>query len=62
MSDTRKEAARLLRRYDKLRAELRAIEPLLNKTCASYGREIGIYGYTRDHLHMHLQQKKEAKA
>lgn len=62
MSDTRKEAARLLRRYDKLRAELRALEPLLNKAAASYGREIGVYGYTRDHLRMQLQQKKEAKA
>lgn len=61
MSNTKKEAARLLRRYDKLRAELRALEPLLNKAAASYGREIGVYGYTRDHLRMHLQQQKEGK-
>ena len=61
MSDTRKEAARMLRRYDKLRAELRALEPLLSKAAASYGKEIGVYGYTRDHLRMHLQQQKDAK-
>jgi hypothetical protein len=58
MSDTKREAVRLLRRYDKLRSELRMLEPALNKACADYGRSVGIYGYTKNHLRITCERKK----
>lgn len=58
MSDTKKEAAKLLRKYDKLRAEMRTLEHDLAKACADYGRSIGVYGYRADHLRMQLNREK----
>ena len=49
---TKKEAAALLRKYDKLRHEMRELEHNLAKACADYGRSIGVWGFTRDHLRM----------
>lgn len=57
---TKKEAAALLRKYDKMRLELRTLEHELGKACASYGRTIGVWGYTRDHLRMQLEREKVA--
>ena len=57
---TKKEAAALLRRYDKMRHEMRALEHELARACADYGRTIGIWGYTRDHLRMQLEREKAA--
>ncbi len=57
---TKKEAAALLRKYDKLRHELRAIEAELAKACADYGRTQGVWGFNRDHLRMQLEREKAA--
>lgn len=57
---TKKEAAALLRKYDKMRLELRTLEHELGKACAAYGRTIGVWGYTRDHLRMQLEREKVA--
>ena len=55
---TKKEAAALLKRYDKLRAELRQLEHQLNRACTDYGRnQLGIWGYTKDHLRMQLERE-----
>ncbi len=57
---TKKEAASLLRKYDKLRHELRAVEHELAKACADYGRTQGVWGFNRDHLRMQLEREKAA--
>jgi hypothetical protein len=57
---TKKEAAALLRKYDKMRAELRTLEHELAKACAEYGKSQGIWGFTRDHLRMQLEREKAA--
>lgn len=57
---TKKEAAALLRKYDKMRHELRAIEAELAKACADYGRSQGVWGFNRDHLRMQLEREKAA--
>lgn len=57
---TKKEAAALLRKYDKMRHELRAIEAELAKACADYGRTQGVWGFNRDHLRMQLEREKAA--
>lgn len=57
---TKKEAAAMLRRYDALRAELRVLEHELAKACTEYGKSIGIWGMTRDHLRMQLEREKAA--
>ena len=57
---TKKEAAVLLRRYDKMRHELRLLEQDLAKACADYGRSQGIWGYTHNHLRMQIEREKAA--
>lgn len=57
---TKKEAAALLRKYDKLRAELRATEHELAKACADYGRTQGLWGFSASHLRMQLEREKAA--
>lgn len=57
---TKKEAAALLRKYDKMRLEMRALEHELAKACAAYGKSQGIWGFTRDHLRMQLEREKAA--
>ena len=57
---TKREAASLLRKYDKLRHELRAVEHELAKACADYGRTQGIWGFSHNHLRMQLEREKAA--
>lgn len=57
---TKKEAAAMLRKYDRMRNDLRVLEHELGKACAAYGRTIGVWGYTRDHLRMQLEREKVA--
>ena len=60
---TKLKALTLLRRHDRLQAELRALTPALNKACADYGRSIGLWGYRPDHLRMDMaraEQKEKA--
>lgn len=58
---TKKKAAKLLRRYDKLRTEMRVLEHDLAKACADYGRTIGVWGFTKDHLRIQVA-RDEGKA
>ena len=58
MSEEKAHAAELLRRYDELRMELRALEPALGKACSEYGRSIGIWGYNKDHLRQQLAREQ----
>jgi hypothetical protein len=57
---TKREAAALLRKYDKLRHELRTLEHDLAKACADYGRTQGLWGFNKDHLRMQLEREKAA--
>tara|TARA_R110000868_G_scaffold266239_2_gene525103 strand:- start:210 stop:386 length:177 start_codon:yes stop_codon:yes gene_type:complete len=57
---TKKEAAALLRKYDRMRNDLRLLEHDLAKACTAYGRTQGIWGFTKDHLRMQLEREKAA--
>lgn len=57
---TKKEVAAMLRKYDKMRFEMRILEITLNRACAEYGRERGVYGFTKDHLRMQIEMEKAA--
>lgn len=57
---TKKKVAAMLRKYDRMRNDLRVLERELNKACADYGRSIGVWGYTRDHLRMQIEREKAA--
>lgn len=60
MSKAKQHATRLLRRYDKMRAELRTLEHELAKACVAYGREIGqSVGYNKDALRLRLSMEAE---
>lgn len=56
----KQEAADLLARYDALRAELRTVERDLGRACADYGRSIGVWGFSKDHLRMQLERERAA--
>lgn len=57
---TKKEVAAMLRKYDRMRNDLRVLEHELAKACADYGRSQGIWGFTRDHLRLQLEREKAA--
>jgi hypothetical protein len=57
---TKKEAAALLRKYDKMRHELRLLEQDLSKACTDYGRTQGLWGFNKDHLRMQIEREKAA--
>jgi hypothetical protein len=55
-------ATRLLRKYDKMRAEMRDLEHELARACVAYGREQGyLYGFNKDHLRMQLDHEDSRK-
>ena len=57
MSETKQQAALLLRKYDEMRRELREIERELAKLCTNYGRETGHWGFNKDHLRIQLENE-----
>lgn len=57
---TKKEVAAMLRKYDRMRNDLRVLEHQLNRACVEYGKTQGIWGFTRDHLRMQLEREKAA--
>lgn len=59
---TKKKAAKLLRRYDKLRTELRVLEHDLAIACTDYGRTIGVWGLSKDHLRIQLMREQDKAA
>lgn len=58
----RLEALKLLRRYDRLKAELRTLEPELAKACAHYGRLTGRWGFRDFHLRNEAEEKAKRAA
>lgn len=58
MSETKKQAVALLRRYDALRAELRTVERDLNRTVTEYGKEKGLYGMNKDHFRIQIDNEE----
>lgn len=61
MSETKKRAVMLLRKYDKMRRETREVERELHETVAAYGREVGIYGLSKDHFRNMLAHERATK-
>lgn len=51
------EAIRLLKKVDKLRAELRRLEPELSKACLNYGKRRGMSLFREFHLRNELERK-----
>lgn len=59
-AELKRKATALLRRYDKLRTEMRALEHDTQRACVDYGKSIGVWGFTKDHLRMQLEREKAA--
>lgn len=51
------EAIRLLKKVDKLRVELRRLEPELSKACLNYGKRRGMSLFREFHLRNELERK-----
>lgn len=58
---TKLKAKLLLRKYDRLRAELRATEQELGTVVATYGREIGLWGLSKDHFRIQIQNEERIR-
>jgi hypothetical protein len=54
-------AATLLRRYDRLRKELRETELELGKAVTDYGRESGRWCLSRDHFRSDLEREEQIR-
>lgn len=52
-----REAIRLLRKVEKLRKELKILEPQLNKACLDYGKRRGMSLFREFHLRNELERK-----
>ena len=52
-----REAIRLLRKVEKLRRELKILEPQLNKACLEYGKRRGMSLFREFHLRNELERK-----
>lgn len=52
-----REAIRLLRKVEKLRRELKILEPQLNKACLAYGKRRGMSLFREFHLRNELERK-----
>ena len=52
-----KEAIRLLRKVERLRRELKILEPQLNKACLEYGKRRGMSLFREFHLRNELERK-----
>lgn len=62
MSDTKKQAMRLLREHDTLKARLRILEREAQKVITAYGVETGVWGLSMDKFRLQLQMEAERKA
>lgn len=54
---TDQEAIRLLKKVDKLRSELRILEPQLTKACLDYGKRRGMSLFREFHLRNDIERK-----
>ena len=59
-NEAKDKAVTLLRRYDKLKAELMQVERELSKACADYGRSANpaLWGYSKDMLRNDLKREE----
>jgi len=55
-----REAIRLLKKVERLRRELRILEPQLNKACLEYGKRHGMSLFREFHLRNELDRKAES--
>ena len=55
-------ATQLLSRYDAIRKEMREVERELHKACADYGREIGMWGFNKDHMRIRIMNEQEKES
>lgn len=53
----KREASKLLRQYDKMRKELSSLERDLSVACTAYGRSVGVWGFSREHMRMQLERE-----
>jgi hypothetical protein len=58
---TKLKAAITLRKYDKLRQDLRATEYELGKLVTEYARESGRWGLSKDHFRSELEREAEER-
>lgn len=61
MTNTKQQAALLLREYDELRARLRIIEPQLTKAVTAYGREQGMWGLSKDAFRIGIEHEQRIR-
>lgn len=63
MTDTKKKAIRLLRKYDKMRNDLRLLEQELNRAVRAYADEERLLGwYDKDKFRVSLMVQAEMAA
>jgi len=58
MSTNKRRATTLLRKYDRMRRDIRQTERDLNEAVTNYGREVGYYGLSKDHFRNMLEQER----
>ena len=62
MTDTKKQATQLLRKYDKMKSDLRLLEQELNKAVRAYADEERLLGwYDKDKFRVSLIVQEEMK-
>ena len=61
MQTKRAQAAKLLRRYEKLRREMRFLEPEMRKAVIAYGKTLGISFMRPETLRIELEMEAERK-
>jgi hypothetical protein len=59
--DKKRNAAALLREYDKLRMRLSTLERETQKAVTEYGVSVGIWGLSKDKFRLQLQMEAERK-
>ena len=62
MTDTKKQAAKLLRKYDKMRLELHSLERELTRAVRAYATEQKLGFYDKDKFRVRLMVEAEMAA
>lgn len=62
MTETKRKAVRLLRKYDKMRLELHALERELTRAVRAYADEQKLGWYDKDKFRVSLMVQEETKA
>ena len=62
MSETKKQAAKLLRKYDKMRMELHSLERELTRAVLAYATEQKLGFYDKDKFRVRLMVEAEMQA